>query len=95
MLPDTISSLDMDNFEDSVKASLGAIGNYMQRLDSKQDFLTSAIANSKSAYSRLFDADAAKEALNSTRAQIGSQAATAMFSQLNFAPQGVLQLLGG
>ncbi|MEE9432450.1 MAG: flagellin [Melioribacteraceae bacterium] len=81
-------------FEDAIDASLGSIGNFSQRLDSKQDFLTSAIANSKSAYSRLFDADMAMEQLNATRAQIGSQAATSMFAQMNFAPQGVLQLLG-
>ena len=91
---DTIASLDIDDLEDAVDASLGSIGNYSQRLDSKQEFLTSAISNSKSAYSRLFDADMAMEQLNATKAQIGSQAATSMFSQLNFAPQGVLQLLG-
>ncbi|MCP5063222.1 MAG: flagellar biosynthesis protein FliC [Ignavibacteriae bacterium] len=90
----TISDLDIDDLEAAVDASLGAIGNYSQRLDSKQEFLTSAISNSKSAYSRLFDADMAMEQLNATKAQIGSQAATSMFSQMNFAPQGVLQLLG-
>ncbi len=84
----------LEAFEDAVDASLGAIGNYSQRLSAKQDFLTSAISNSKSAYSRLFDADMAMEQLNATKAQIGSQAATSMFAQLNFAPQGVLQLLG-
>ena len=83
----------LEAFEDSVDASLGAIGNYSQRLAAKQDFLVSAISNSKSAYSRLFDADMAMEQLNSTKAQIGAQAATAMFAQLNMAPQGVLQLL--
>ena len=83
----------LEAFEDSVDASLGAIGNYSQRLTAKQDFLVSAISNSKSAYSRLFDADMAMEQLNSTKAQIGAQAATAMFAQLNMAPQGVLQLL--
>ncbi|MCK5590435.1 MAG: flagellar biosynthesis protein FliC, partial [Candidatus Pacebacteria bacterium] len=44
--------------------------------------------------SRLFDADMALEQLNATRASIGSQAATAMLAQLNFAPQQVLQLFG-
>jgi len=88
----TISSLSLDGLEDSIDASLGSIGNYSQRLDSKQEFLTSAISNSKSAYSRLFDADMGLEQLNATKAQIGSQAATSMFSQMNFAPQGVLQL---
>ncbi len=90
----TISSLDVDDFENAVDASLGAIGNYSQRLSAKQDFLTSAIANSQSAYSRLFDADVAMESLNATKAQIGAQAATAMFAQLNVAPQQVLQLFG-
>ena len=85
---------ELDDFEDAVDASLGAIGNYTQRLNAKQDFLSAAISNSQSAYSRLFDADVALESLNATKAQIGSQAASAMFAQLNFAPQQVLQLFG-
>ncbi len=91
---DGIASLDVDAFDDAVDASLGSIGNYSQRLNAKQDFLSSAILNSQSAYSRLFDADIALESLNATKAQIGSQAASAMFAQLNFAPQQVLQLFG-
>jgi len=90
----TISDLDVDSFDNAVDASLGAIGNYSQRLSAKQDFLTSAISNSQSAYSRLFDADVAMESLNATKSQIGAQAATAMFAQLNVAPQQVLQLFG-
>lgn len=97
---DTISNItdetngELADFEDAVDSSLGAIGNYMQRLTAKQDFLSAAISNSQSAYSRLFDADVALESLNSTKAQIGSQAASAMFAQLNVAPQQVLQLFG-
>jgi len=91
---DGIASLNVDDFDDAVDASLGAIGNYAQRLNAKQDFLSAAILNSQSAYSRLFDADVALESLNATKAQIGSQAASAMFAQLNFAPQQVLQLFG-
>ena len=82
----------MTDFQSAVDGALGSIGNYTQRLNAKDDFLNSAILNSQSAYSRLFDADMAKEQLNSTRAQIGAQAASAMFSQLNLAPQQVLQL---
>jgi flagellin len=89
-----IAALDLDDFESAIDDSLGAIGNYQQRLSSKQDFLSSAISNSQSAYSRLFDADVALESLNATKSQIGSQAASAMFSQLNFAPQQALQLFG-
>ncbi len=89
-----IAALDLDDFESAVDGALGSIGNYSQRLGAKQDFLSASILNSKSAYSRLFDADVAMESLNATKAQIGSQAASAMFAQLNFAPQQVLQLFG-
>jgi len=89
-----IAALDLDDFEASIDGALGSIGNYSQRLSAKQDFLTSAVLNSQSAYSRLFDADMALEQLNATKAQIGSQAATSMLAQMNAAPQQVLQLFG-
>ena len=91
-----ISSLatNLDLFETEIDDALGSIGNYVQRLDTKDDFLTSAIANSQASVSRLFDADMALEQLNATKSSIGSQAATAILAQLNFAPQSVLQLLG-
>ncbi len=91
-----ISSLltNIEAFETEVVDALGSIGNSIQRLDKKDEFLTSAIANSSASVSRLFDADMAMEQLNATKSSIGSQAATTMFAQLNFAPQSVLQLLG-
>ena len=81
-------------FETKIDSALGSIGNSVQRLDAKDDFLTSAIANSQASVSRLFDADMTLEQLNATKATIGGQAATAMLAQLNMAPQQVLQLLG-
>ncbi|MCF6270658.1 MAG: flagellar biosynthesis protein FliC [Melioribacteraceae bacterium] len=90
----TISSLDIDDFETAIDNALGSIGNSVQRLDAKDDFLTSAIANSQASVSRLFDADMAMEQLNATKASIGGQAATAMLAQLNMGPQQILQLLG-
>ncbi len=89
---DLLTNLDL--FETEIDDSLGAIGNFVQRLDAKDDFLTSAIANSQASVSRLFDADMAMEQLNATKSSIGGQAATSMLAQLNMAPQGVLQLLG-
>ena len=89
-----ISSLDFGDLETAVDNGLGKIGNYVQRLDAKDDFLTSAIANSQASVSRLFDADMAMEQLNATKSTIGGQAATAMLAQLNMSPQAVLQLLG-
>jgi flagellin len=91
-ISDLLTNLEL--FETEVDDALGAIGNFVQRLDAKDDFLTSAIANSQASVSRLFDADMASEQLNATKSNIGGQAATAMLAQLNFAPQAVLQLLG-
>ena len=50
-------SAKLTSFESSVDTSLSSIGNYKQRLDIKDEFLTSAIANSTASISRLFDAD--------------------------------------
>jgi len=85
---------NLNTFESTVSDSLGKVGNYLQRLDAKDDFLTVAIANSEASVSRLFDADMAMEQLNATKSSIGGQAATAMLAQLNFAPQQVMQLFG-
>lgn len=89
-----IASINFDSFETAYDNAIGSIGNYVQRLDAKDDFLTSAIANSQASVSRLFDADMAMEQLNATKASIGGQAATAMLAQLNMQPQAVLQLMG-
>jgi flagellin len=85
---------NLNTFESTIESALGKVGNYMQRLDAKDDFLTTAIANSEASVSRLFDADMAMEQLNATKSSIGGQAATAMLAQLNFAPQQVMQLFG-
>ncbi|HET56793.1 MAG TPA: flagellar biosynthesis protein FliC [Ignavibacteria bacterium] len=85
---------NLNTFESTVAEALGKIGNYLQRLDAKEEFLTSAITNSQASVSRLFDADIALEQLNATKASIGAQAATAMLAQLNMSPQQVLQLFG-
>jgi flagellin len=82
----------LNTFENTVSESLASIGNYRQRLDVKDDFLTSAIANSTASYSRLFDADIALEQLNATKGQIGAQVATSMLAQMNSAPQNILSL---
>ncbi|MCU7505228.1 MAG: flagellar biosynthesis protein FliC [Ignavibacteria bacterium] len=82
----------LGKFEKIIGDALGKIGNFQQRLDVKDEYLTSAISNAQSSVSRLFDADMAMEQLNATKAQIGSSVATSMLSQLNSAPQNVLQL---
>ena len=91
-----VSSLNttVGSLKSIVTNALGNIGNFSQRLDIKDDTLNVAITNAQSTISRLFDADMAAEQLNATKGTILQQSATAMFSQLNFAPQQVLQLFG-
>jgi len=84
----------LNTFEDAVDGALSKIGNFLQRLDVKDNFLTSAISNSQSSYSRLFDADMALEQLQATKGQISSQVATSMLAQANMAPQSILSLFG-
>ena len=54
-----------------------------------------AVENLSASESRIRDTDMASEMMNFTRAQILSQAGTAMLAQANQAPQSVLQLLRG
>jgi flagellin len=90
----TVGSLNVTTQQGKVENALGSIGNDIQRLDVKENYLTSAISNATSSVSRLFDADMAMEQIKATRASISSQASTAMLSQLNMAPQNVLSLFG-
>jgi flagellin len=77
---------------DNVKASLGKIGNLLQTLDSRSDYLTSAIANNTATISGIFDADMAEEQLNATKGSIAGQVGMSIMSQLNTAPQQLLTL---
>ena len=90
--PVGILSANMSTLKSEVSGALGKIGNYIQRLDIKEEVLNTSLANAQSSYSRLFDADMAMEQLNATRGTILGQAATSMLSQLNSGPQAVLSL---
>lgn len=72
------------------RASLGAVQN---RLEHTVNNLNVASENLAASESRIRDTDMAKEMMSFTRAQILSQAGTAMLAQANQAPQGVLSLL--
>ncbi|MEX2658105.1 MAG: flagellin [Acidimicrobiales bacterium] len=72
------------------RADLGAVQN---RLEHTINNLNVASENLAASESRIRDTDMAKEMLAFTRAQILSQAGTAMLAQANQVPQGVLQLL--
>ena len=74
------------------RSELGAISN---RLDHTISNLGNIVVNTESAQSRIEDADFASETSNLTKAQILSQAATAMLAQANASKQSVLSLLQG
>lgn len=75
-----------------VSESLENIGSWLNRLATKESTVSIAISNTDAAYSRIFDADMAKEQLEATKMQILQQTATAMLSQANVATQNILTL---
>jgi flagellin len=74
----------------TTRANLGATQN---RLEHKINNLNVAVENLSASESRIRDTDMALEMVSFTRAQILSQAGTAMLAQANQSPQNVLQLL--
>jgi flagellin len=77
----------------SVSTARAQLGAYQNRLEHTINNLNVAIENLSASESRIRDTDMAQEMVSFTRAQILSQAGTAMLAQANQAPQGVLQLL--
>ena len=75
----------------NIRAGLGAVQN---RLQSAVNNLTSNMTNLSEARSRIEDTDYSVETTALAKAQILSQASTAMLSQANQSQQGVLKLLG-
>lgn len=75
----------------TTRADLGAIQN---RFEHTINNLNVAVENLTASESRIRDTDMAQEMTNFTRAQILTQAGTAMLAQANQAPQGILRLLG-
>jgi len=74
----------------TVRAGLGASES---RLNSVVNNLTNNVTNLTDANSRIDDADFSVETTNLAKAQILSQASTAMLAQANQSQQGVLKLL--
>ena len=75
---------------DTVRAGLGASES---QLNSVVNNLTNNVTNLTDANSRIDDADFSVETTNLAKAQILSQASTAMLAQANQSQQGVLKLL--
>jgi flagellin len=83
----------VDSAIKNVSTTRATLGAYQNRFEHTINNLSVAIENLSASESRIRDTDMASEMVSFTRAQILSQAGTAMLAQANQAPQGVLQLL--
>jgi flagellin len=85
----SIVDVALDNVS-AMRSELGAVQN---RLEHTINNLTNVATNTSAARSRITDTDYAVETSNLAKAQIISQAATAMLAQANQSSQSVLALL--
>ncbi|WP_230483407.1 flagellin N-terminal helical domain-containing protein [Sphingomonas sp. Leaf21] len=92
----TVAAVTLDQYDSAIaevstaRAGLGAVQN---RLQSAVNNTTSTMTNLTEARSRIEDTDFSVETTALAKAQILSQASTAMLSQANQSQQGVLKLL--
>ena len=77
----------------NVSSLRGGLGATQNRLQSTINNLQVAIENTSAAESRIRDVDVASETASMTRANILTQAGTAILAQANQSPQAALQLL--
>jgi flagellin len=80
------------SLQTAVRDAITYIGNKTQVLTSREDFLTSSIANNDSAIAQIYDTDTLADQMKASQGAVGSQLATAMMSQMNAAPQQLMQL---
>jgi flagellin len=87
---------DLEKFDKAIQAvatSRAGLGAAQNQLQSSVNNLTSNVTNLSDAKSRIEDADFSAETQALAKAQILSQASTAMLAQANQSQQGVLKLL--
>ena len=83
----------LDTELDSLSSARASLGAGQNRLESVVNNLTDNVTNLSDARSRIEDADYSSETTTMAKAQILSQASTAMISQANQSQQNVLSLL--
>ena len=86
---------DIDAAIDFVSSERSVLGAAQSRFENAISFLQISAENQSASRSRIMDADYAQETANLSRAQILSQAGSAMLAQANQQPQSVLALLRG
>ncbi|MFH1569136.1 MAG: flagellin [Gemmatimonadota bacterium] len=87
------SITQIDEAINKVSGQRGDLGAWMNRLAFTISFTENSIENIQNSEASISDADIADEVSKFTRAQVLSQAATAMLAQANVVPQTALQLL--
>ncbi len=88
----TINALDTQIA--AVSAARAGIGAIENRFNNVVSTISTSVTNLTAAKSRITDVDMASEMVNYTRANVLSQAGTAMLAQANSLPQLALKLLG-
>lgn len=83
----------LDTELDSINSARSTLGAGQNRLESAVNNLTNTVTNLSDARSRIEDTDYSAETTALAKAQILSQASTAMLSQANQSQQNVLSLL--
>jgi Flagellin and related hook-associated proteins len=78
---------------ENISTARAELGAYQNRFEHTISNINVAVENLSASESRIRDTDMANEMVSFTRAQILSQAGTAMLAQANQIPQGVLSLL--
>lgn len=89
----TSSIANVDTALGSIATARATLGAAQSRLESVVNNLSNNVTNLSDARSRIEDADFSAETTNLAKAQILSQASTAMLAQANQSQQGVLSLL--
>ena len=83
----------LDSALNTIASARAALGASQNRLSVTVDNIASTVTNLTEARSRIEDVDFSNETTNLAKAQILSQASTAMIAQANQAQQGVLSLI--
>lgn len=89
----TASIGNVDTALGTIATARATLGAAQSRLESVVNNLSNNVTNLSDARSRIEDADFSAETTNLAKAQILSQASTAMLAQANQSQQGVLSLL--
>jgi flagellin len=84
---------EVDTALDDIATTRASLGASQSRLESVVNALSNTVTNLSDSRSRIEDADFAAESTNLAKAQILSQASTAMLAQANQSKQDVLNLL--